>query len=114
MEKTKTTTIQIKVSPEIKKKIELRALQASMTTSEYIRTVSLAENSIIVLDKGGYIARSLIEISTLIERSLRGKDITTELENKLLSVLDETNEKFDVITEQLTDIHSFDNESEND
>lgn len=112
MEKSKTTTIQIKMSPEVKAEIERRATQVNTTVSDYIRTVATSDEAVIVLDKGSYIARTLIEIGEIVKSEARKNSVSTTTFEKLLTVLEDINEKFCIITEQLSDIHG--EESEDD
>lgn len=104
------TNVQFKIGAEQKEQLRKMAEDANLSMTDYIKQSVFSEKNII-LDKGGSIAAALTEIQILLDRALRGKDITTELEIKLLNTLEEVRCKFSVITEQLTDFH-LDEESE--
>lgn len=89
--------IQVKVTPEIKEKIAKRATSADLTVSEYIRVSALSDKKIIFLNESGSIAKSLAEININLDRALRDRDITTEVEKELL-------EKFSAIYDIFYDI----------
>ena len=108
----KSTTIQVKMSQSIKDEIERRATTANVTTSEYIRTVAVSDGKFIVLDKGGDIAKALIDISIMLEKALIAKEISAEIEQNLLATLDDVYAKFDDIMDKLTDIHNDESEEE--
>ena len=100
----KTTQIQIKLSPEAQERIQLKAERLNLDVSKFIRTVALSDDKIIVLDKGGYIARSLIEIQDILSCALRDGKIDDNLCRILCSRLNDIFDKFIKLTEQLTDI----------
>lgn len=101
----KTTQIQIKVTNEQKEIIKDKAKCLDMTMSDFIKVSVLSDNKNIFLDKGGGIAAALTQIQIELSSALRGKEITSETEVKLLAVMEDVLDKFSKITEQLTEIN---------
>ncbi len=113
----KSTQIQFKLSPEAKEKIQLKADRMNLDLSKFIRAVALSDDKIIVLDKGGYIARNLIEIQDSLNCALRDGKINDNLCKALCSKLNDIFDKFIQLSEQLTDISAIegcDDESEDE
>lgn len=108
-EKKKTTTIQIKVSQEIKDKITQRAKAAELTVSDFMRTAALSNDKMIFLNESGSIAKSLTEININLDRALRGMEITTNIEKELLEKLGDIYDIFYDILDSLSNINQLDN-----
>lgn len=102
-----TPTLQVKVTPEIKEAIFERAAAADLTLSDYIRTVALSDTKVIFLDRGGSIAKSLAEININLDRALRGKDITTEVERELIAALNNVSNSLHIIFDKLNTINGI-------
>ena len=102
-----TPTLQVKVTPEIKEAIFERAAAAELTLSDYIRTVALSDTKVIFLDRGGSIAKSLAEININLDRALRGKDITTEVERELIAALNNVSNSLHIIFDKLNTINGI-------
>ena len=80
----KNLPVQVKFSPEMKEKLGLKAKAANLNVSEYIRVSALSNEKVIFLNESGSIAKSLAELSLNLDRALRGREITTELEDKMM------------------------------
>ncbi len=83
-EERKSLPIQIKVTPEAKEKIGQRAKAAELNVSEYIRVAAISDEKVVFLNGSGSVAKSLAEININLDRALRDREITTELERALL------------------------------
>lgn len=93
----KTLPIQVKVTPNAKEKIGQRAKAAGLNISEYIRVAALSDKKIIFLNGSGSIAKALAEININLDRALRGREITTDVEKVLI-------EKFDILYDAFYEI----------
>ena len=103
----KTLPIQIKVAPEIKEKIGQRAKAADLNISEYIRIAAMSDEKIVFLNGSGSIAKSLAEVNINLDRALRDRDITTELERELLEKFGDIYDMFYEILDKLSDINNI-------
>lgn len=106
-EEKKTLPIQVKVSPEVKEKIGQRAKAADLNVSEYIRVAAISDEKVIFLDGSGSIAKSLAEININLDRALRDREITTELERALLEKFGDIYNVFYEILDKLSDINNI-------
>ena len=103
---------QLRMPSDIKAKIKQIADMAGVSMSAYMIECATSEDKIVIFNKSGEIAKSLTEISIYTERALRGKDITTELERRILSVIEEVSYKFSVILDEVTMIHSSESDGD--
>ena len=103
----KTLPIQIKVAPEIKEKIGQRAKAADLNISEYIRIAAMSDEKIVFLNGSGSIAKSLAEVNINLDRALRDREITTELESALLEKFGDIYDIFYEILDKLSDINNI-------
>ncbi len=103
----KSLPIQIKVAPEIKEKIGQRAKAADLNISEYIRIAAMSEEKIVFLNGSGSIAKSLAEVNINLDRALRDREITTELESTLLEKFGDIYDIFYEILDKLSDINNI-------
>ena len=110
---TNDTTLQIKLKDSEKAQIKEMADNSNLSMTDLIKTTLFSEK-VIFLDKGGSIAAALTGIQIELQKALRGKELTSELEVKLLNVLEVVLDKFSLITEQLTDIHPDDENDESE
>lgn len=101
----KTLPIQIKVAPEIKEKIGQRAKAADLNISEYIRIAAMSDEKIVFLNGSGSIAKSLAEVNINLDRALRDREITTELESALLEKFGDIYNIFYEILDKLSNIN---------
>lgn len=111
-EKKKTPTIQLKVSQEIKDEIAQRAKAAELTVSEFIRAVVLSDDKVVFLNESGSIAKSMAELSINLDRALRGREITTDVEKELLEKLGDIYDIFYDVLDSLSNINQLDNPEE--
>lgn len=102
-----TLPIQVKVSPEIKEKIGQRAKAADLNVSEFIRVAALSDEKVIFLNGSGSIAKSLAETSINLDRALRDREITTEIERALLEKFGDIYNIFYEILDKLSDINNL-------
>lgn len=98
------TTMQFRIASSDKDKIIQRANAAQLSISSYIRTVALYDDKVTFLNQSGSIAKSLAEISTNLDRALRGKEIKSDLEEDLLNKFNLINDDFVDILEQISKI----------
>lgn len=108
-EKKKTPTIQLKVSQEIKDEIAQRAKAAELTISEFMRIAALSEDKVFFLNESGSIAKSLAEININLERALRGREITTDVEKELIEKFGNIYDMFYEVLDSLSNINHLDN-----
>lgn len=108
-EKKKTPTIQLKVSQEIKDKISQRAKAAELTISDFMRIAALSKDKVFFLNESGSIAKSLAEININLERALRGREITTDLEKELIEKFGDIYDTFYEVLDNLSNINHLDN-----
>lgn len=106
------TTLQCRVSVTDKEMISQRAKAAHMDNSKYLRTVALSDKKVIFLNQCGSIAKSLAEISTNLDRALRGKEIKSDLEEEMLRMFSLINDDFFEILVKINDFML--NEEEDD
>ena len=107
MDNTKSTqTIQIKLPAETKDKISQRAKAAEMTVSDFMRTAALSDSTMLFLNESGSIAKSLAEISINLDRALRGRDITTDIEKELLIKFGDVFDCFLDVLNQISDMNN--------
>lgn len=107
-EERKTLPIQVKVTPEAKEKIGQRAKAAELTVSEYLRVAALSDEKVIFLNESGSIAKSLAEININLDRALRDREITIDIERNLLDKLGDIYNIFYEVPEKLADINDID------
>ncbi|WP_303837002.1 hypothetical protein [Ruminococcus flavefaciens] len=107
IEEKKSLPIQVKVSPNAKEKIGQRAKAADLNVSEYIRVAAISDEKVVFLNGSGSIAKSLAEININLDRALRGREITTELEDALLEKFGDIYNIFYEILEKLSDISNI-------
>lgn len=108
-EKKKTPTIQLKVSQAIKDEITQRAKTAELTVSEFIRAAVLSDDKVVFLNESGSIAKSLAELSINLDRALRGREITTDLEKELIEKFGNIYDMFYEVLDNLSNINHLDN-----
>lgn len=108
-EKKKTPTIQLKVSQEVKDKITQRAKAAELTVSDFMRTAALSNDKVIFLNESGSIAKSLTELSINLERALRGREITKDVEKELIEKFGNIYDMFYEVLDSLSNINHLDN-----
>lgn len=99
--------LEVKVTPEVKEEITKRAKAANLTLSEYIRIVALSNSKVIFLDSGGSIAKALTEICINLDRALRGKEITTEIEKELIESFNDVYDIMYNIFDMLQNMNEF-------
>lgn len=104
-EAKKTLPVQVKFSPEAKAKIGQRANAADLNVSDFIRVAALSDEKVIFLNESGSIAKSLAEVNINLDRALRDRDITTELERELLEKFGDIYNIFYEILDKLSDIN---------
>lgn len=104
----KSLPIQVKVTPEVKEKIGQRAKAAELTVSEYLRVAALSDEKVIFLNESGSIARSLAEININLDRALRDREITTDVEKELLEKFGDIYNIFYETLEKLSEINDID------
>ena len=100
--------VQVKFSPEGKDKLVSKAKAAELTVSEYLRVAALSDEKVIFLNESGSIARSLAEININLDRALRDREITTDIERNLLDKLGDIYNIFYEVLEKLSDINNID------
>jgi len=103
----KSLPIQVKVTPNAKEKIEQRAKAADLNVSEYIRVAALSDEKVIFLNESGSIAKSLAEMNINLDRALRDREITTELERELLEKFGYIYDIFYEILDKLSDVNNL-------
>lgn len=106
-ENKKTLPIQVKYSPEAKEKVGQRANAADLTLSDFIRIATLSDDKVIFLNGSGSIAKSLAEVNINLDRALRDREITTELERELLEKFGDIYDIFYEILAKLSDINNI-------
>lgn len=106
-EERKSLPIQVRVTPEAKEKISQHAKAAALNISEYIRVAAISDEKVIFLNGSGSIAKSLAEININLDRALRGREITTELEDALLEKFGDIYNIFYEILEKLSDTNNI-------
>ena len=106
-EERKSLPIQVKVTPEAKEKIGQRAKAADLNVSEYIRVAAISDEKVVFLNGSGSIAKSLAEININLDRALRDREITTELEDSLLEKFGDIYNIFFEILDKLSDINNI-------
>lgn len=104
-EERKSLPVQVKVTPEAKEKIGQRAKAAELNVSEYIRVAAISDEKVVFLNGSGSIAKSLAEVNINLDRALRDRDITTELERELLEKFGDIYNIFYEILDKLSDIN---------
>ncbi|MCM1228201.1 MAG: hypothetical protein NC320_12435 [Clostridium sp.] len=97
---------QLRMPSDIKAEIKQSADMAGVSMAAYMIECATSKDKIVILNKSGEIAKALTEIVIHTEHSLRGKDITTELERRILSVLEEVSYKLSVILDEITIMHN--------
>lgn len=108
-EKKTTLSIQFKASKEIKDKITQRANAAELSTSDFLRAAALSDDKIIFLNESGSIARALAEININLDRALRGKEITTDVEKEMLEKFSSLYDIFYDVLDKISNINNLDN-----
>lgn len=105
------THIQFDLSKPSKEKIQKKAKNAGVNTSDYLRAAVLSEDIFVVLDKEGTIAQGLIETNDILKCSLREHKIVESVCNRLVFKLNDIFKKLDEISEQIKemtyDINTF-------
>lgn len=103
----KALPIQVKFSPEAKEKLCKRANAADLNVSDFIRVATLSDEKVVFLNGSGSIAKSLAEMNINLDRALRDRDITTELERALLEKFGDIYDIFYEILDKLSDINNI-------
>ena len=103
----KSLPIQVKVTPNAKEKIEQRAKAAELNVSEYIRIAAISDEKVVFLNGSGSIANSLAEVNINLDRALRDREITTELERELLEKFGDIYDIFYEILDKLSDVNNL-------
>lgn len=106
-EKKTLQAIQFKASPEVKNEITQRAKAAGLNVSEFIRSAVLSDDKIVFLNESGSIAKSLAEININLERALRGREITTDLEKELIEKFGDIYDLFYEVLNSLSNINNL-------
>ena len=104
--------VQVKFSPEAKAKLTSKAKAAELTVSEYLRVSALSDEKVVFLDQSGSIAKSLAEMSINLDRALRDREISTDIEKELLEKFGNIYNIFYEILEKLSDINEIDTSRE--
>lgn len=100
--------VQVKFSPEAKAKLVNKAKAAELTVSDFIRVAALSDEKVIFLNESGSIAKSPAEININLDRALRDREITTDIEMNLLDKLGDIYNIFYEVLEKISDINDID------
>lgn len=104
-----TPRIQFKVSQEVKDAIHQRAAAANLSVSDFLRTAALSDDKVVFLNESGSIAKALTEININLDRALRGREITTDVEKELLDKLSDLYDIFYEVLDKISNINNLDN-----
>ena len=112
METARNKTIQLRVNEEEKAEIEASANAAGMKVSDFIRTITLSSEKIIMLSEGSEIANLLTEVHKDLRQACRKNNISDKYAAIMLQSFEEICEQFNHISEKLTDIRPCDEDTE--
>lgn len=103
MEATKKKfTIQLRVSESEKAQINEMAETANLTVTDFIKKLCFTDGKVMFLDSGGTIAKYLTNIHIILDRELRGKSLTIDVETEILEKLDNVFEQFVELMEKIS------------
>lgn len=103
MEATKKKyTIQLRVSESEKFQICKMAEDANLTVTDFIKKLCFTDEKVMFLDSGGTIAKDLTKIYIILDRELRCKSLTIDVEAEILEKLDNVFEQFVELMEKIS------------
>lgn len=100
----KKSHIQFMVSKELKEYIANKADSLNMSISQFLRVSALTERKVIVLGKGNYVSRYLIELQNKLNVVLKEEKINLNRRNSIESTFKDIFKKFIDISLMLTNI----------
>ncbi len=111
MKESKNQSIQVRLTENEKEKIIQKANKAGLTQSDYIRAISLKDDSLKILANGQAVAAAMIALQVEIQQAIRTGKISDDLAKEILKKLESVSKMFSEILNQTDDI-SFDEEEE--
>lgn len=100
----KDKTLNVRLSASEKESIEKDAKDAGLSTSDYVRTMALSKEKVIVLASGQEIAKHLIKVYILFQEALEKDQLSCIAADALQEKMDALLEQFTLLMKQLPSI----------
>ncbi len=104
MKESKNCTIQVRVTESEKNKITQKAKEANLSNSNYIRGLTLKDDSLKILANGQAAATAMVDLQIEIQQAIRTGKIPDNLTAEFLIKLENISKAFAEILNQTDDI----------
>ena len=111
MNENRNQSIQVRLTESEKEKIIQKANKASLTQSDYIRAISLKDDSLKILANGQAVAAAMVDLLVEIQQAIRTDKILDSLAVEISKKLENISKMLSEILNQTDDI-SFSEEEE--